>query len=250
MICDAHVHVGTPGLGDIPQEASPRFVADLLRKCGVREFLFSSLSAQFGASIGEIGQEATEVNKAFGDGAHAFLWLVGRYYDADPKLGTLDSGVWEGVKLHGKETPWVKERPRDFDRILAICEERGVPVQIHAGDDAGCRPCDILPFVMRHPRLRADIAHCRPLGDAIRCLRECPRLFADTSFMPPENYAALAAAGVADRVMFGTDYPAHVQFYEGAAENLYRNDIEGAREYGYSEAVMSGNFHRFLGEAA
>lgn len=193
-----------------------------------------------------VEREALETKDAFGAGAHAFLWLTGRYYDADPNMKALDSGIWEGVKLHERETAWVKERPRDFERILCILEEHGLPLQIHGGEDEGCRPSDLLPFFRRHPRLRADISHCRPLDDAIRALKECPWLFADTAFMPPEKYAALEVAGVNDRVMFGTDFPAHLSYYEGTPEELYRNDIEGAREYGYSEAVMSGNFRRFL----
>lgn len=246
MICDAHVHVGTPGNGDIPPEASPRFVAGMLKTCGVGEFIYSSLDAQMGAPFEVVERAAIETRDAFGPGAHAFLWLAGHYYDADPDLKALDSGIWEGLKLHEKETAWVKERPRDLERILRILEERGLPIQIHAGEDDGCRPCDLLPFFRRHPRLRADFSHCRPVADAIRALRECPWLFADTAFMPPEKYAALVAAGVADRVMFGTDFPAHLSYYEGTAGELYRNDLDGAREYGYSEAVMSGNFRRFL----
>ena len=246
MICDAHAHVGMPGNGDIPPEASPRFVANLLKTCGVGAFIFSSLDAQMGVPFEVVKRSAMETREAFGAGAHAFLWLTGRYYDADPNLKVLDSGIWKGVKLHERETPWVKERQKDFERILCLLEERAIPLQIHGGEDAGCRPCDLLPFFLEHPGLRADISHCRPLDDAIWALKECPWLFADTAFMPPENYASLVAAGVAERVMFGTDFPAHLSFYEGTAEELYRNDLEGAREYGYSEAVLSGNFHRFL----
>lgn len=250
MICDSHVHVGTPQNGEFPTEAKPRLVADLLRRCGVSEFIFSSLGAQMGVLFKDIERDAVETKEAFGVGAHAFLWMTGRYYDADPDLKALDSGIWEGVKLHERETPWVEERPKDFERILCILEERGLPIQVHAGEDDGCRPGDLVPFFRRHPGLRVDVSHCRPLDDAIRALKECPWLFADTAFMPPENYAALMAAGVAERVMFGTDFPTHVVCYEGTAEELYRNDLEGAREYGYSEAVMSGNFRRFLAGGA
>ncbi len=249
MICDAHVHVGTPGNGDIPPEASPRFVANLLKTCGVRAFIFSSLDAQMGVPFEVVKRSAMETREAFGEGAHAFLWLTGWYYDADPDLKALDNGIWEGVKLHERETAWVKGRPKDLERILCILEERGIPIQVHGGEDAGCRPSDLLPFFLKHPGLRADLSHCRPMAGTIRALQECPWLFADTAFMPPENYTALATAGVVDRVMFGTDFPAHLSFYEGTAEELYRNNLEGAREYGYSEAVMSGNFRRFIGEA-
>ena len=245
-ICDAHVHVGTPGFGDIPPEADPHFVANLFRRCRVDEFVFSSLSAQFGSPVGVLEREAVETKEAFGEGAHAFYWLAGRFYDADPDLKTLDSALWEGVKLHEKETTWVRDRPKDLDRILSLLEERGVPVQFHTGEDAGCYPHELLPFVKRHPRLRVNFAHCRPCRETIDCLKECPNLFTDTAFMPPETYPALVAAGVEDRVLFGTDYPAHVQFYEGTADELYQNDLEGAKEFGYSKSVMSDNFHRFL----
>ena len=71
-------------------------------------------------------------------------------------------------------------------------------------------------------------------------------LFTDTAFMSPENDPELVAAGVEDRVMFGTDLPLQAGFYEGTIDELNVNDLEGARKYGYSEKVMSGNFHRFL----
>ena len=248
-ICDAHVHVGTPLNGDIPPEASPRFVADLLKTCGINEFIFSSLDSQMGSPFEVVEKSAIETKAAFGPGAHAFYWLAGCFYDADSDLKALDSGIWDGVKLHEKETPWVKELPRDLDRILSLLEERDIPVQFHTGEDAGCYPHELLPFVKRHPRLRIDFAHCRPYRETIDCLKECQNLFTDTAFMPPESYPELVSAGVADRVMFGTDFPTHVTCYAGTAEELYRNDLEGAHEYGYSDAVMFSTFRRFLGKA-
>lgn len=249
MICDAHVHVGDLGDDRTAREFKPAEIAAILKAHGVSEFIFSSMNAQKGLPFEVIERDAVETKEAFGDGAHAFLWLAGRFYDADPELKALDSGIWDGVKLHEKETPWVKERPQDLDRILAILEERGIPVQFHTGEDVGCYPHELLPFVKRHPRLRVDFAHCRPCKETIDCLTDCPNLFTDTAFMPPEHYPELVAAGVEDRVMFGTDLPIQAGFYEGTLDELYANDLEGAKEYGYSEAVMSGNFHRFLGTA-
>lgn len=249
MICDAHIHVGDLGDDRTAREFKPAEIAAILKRQGVDEFIFSSMNAQKGLPFEVVQRDAVETKVAFGDGAHAFLWLAGRFYDADPAITALDSAIWEGVKLHEKETPWVKTRPRDLDRILSILEERNVPVQFHTGEDAGCFPHEILPFVKRHPRLRVDFAHCRPCKETIDCLMDCPNLFTDTAFMPPEHYPELVAAGVEDRVMFGTDLPIQAGFYEGTLDELYANDLEGAKEYGYSEAVMSGNFHRFLGTA-
>lgn len=247
MICDAHVHVGQLGDTRTKRNFPPEEIAAILKRQGVAEFIFSSMNAQAGRPFDVVERDAVETKAVFGPGAHAFYWLAGRFYDAAPEIKALDSGIWEGVKLHELETPWVKERPGDLDRILSILEERGVPVQFHTGEDKGCYPHELLPFAKRHPRLRIDFAHCRPVRETIDCLKDCPNLFTDTAFLLPEHYLELVAAGVEDRVMFGTDLPIQAGYYEGTIDELYRNDLEGAREYGYSEAVMSGNFRRFLG---
>lgn len=249
MICDAHVHVGDIGDDRTPQEFKPAEIANILKKNGVDEFIFSSMNAQKGLPFEVIERDAIETKETFGEGAHAFYWLVGRFYDADPDLRALHSGLWDGVKLHELETPWVKERPRDLDRILSLLEERDVPVQFHTGEDKGCYPHELLPFVKRHPKLRVDFAHCRPFRETINCLKECPNLFTDTAFLLPEHYPELVAAGVEDRVMFGTDLPIQAGFYEGAIADLYARDLDAAHKHGYSKAVMSDNFLRFLGKA-
>lgn len=249
MICDAHVHVGSIGDPRTPRGFGAAEITSVLRAHGVSEFIFSSLGSQTGRPFEAIVRDALETKAAFGAGAHAFCWLSGRFFDTDPELKALDGGLWEGVKLHERETPWVKERPGDLERILSILEERGMPVQFHTGEDEGCRPSEILPFVKRHPRLRADFAHCRPCGETIACLKECPNLFADTAFMSPEHYPELVAAGVEDRVMFGTDFPLLAGRAGKPFSVLYGRELGAAWRAGYPEAVMAGNFRRFLGTA-
>lgn len=246
MICDAHVHVGRVGDLRTPRKYPPAEIAGILKEHGVSEFFFSSMNSQAGLPFTRIEKDATDTIDAFGFGAHAFYWLAGRFYDADPELKALDSGIWDGVKLHELETPWVKERPNDLDRILSILEERDVPVQFHTGEDPGCYPHELLPFVKRHPRLRVDFAHCRPYVETIACLKECPNLFTDTAFMLPEHYPELVAAGVEDHVMFGTDLPIQGGYSDEPIAVLYGRELAAVRSAGYSDAVMSGNFRRFL----
>ena len=260
MICDAHIHVGryyrlvdaeTLDRSDFYYE--PKVVADVLKRCGVDDFIFSSISCQRHISIAEVEREASETQATFGHGAHPFYWVTGLFYDADPDFKILDKGLFEVVKIHELETPWVKERPRDLDRILSVLEEHDVPVQFHSGEDTGCFPHELLPFAKRHPKLRIDFAHCRPYKEMIDCLKECPNLFTDTAFMPPEHYSELVAAGVETQVLFGTDLPIQGGFYEWtdgdvakALEHFYRKELSSVCSSGYSNTVMSGNFKRYL----
>ena len=66
--------------------------------------------------------------------------------------------------------------------------------------------------------------------------------------MPTECYPDLVSAGVDGQVMFGTDLPIQGGFYEGSLEELYVDELTAAKTAGYSERVMSNNFHRFLGQ--
>ena len=230
----------------------PKVVASVLKRCGVGEFIFSSISSQRHATVAEVECEVRETQAAFGLGAHPFYWVTGPFYEADPDFKILDKGMFEGVKIHELETPWVKERPKDLERILSVLEERDVPVQFHSGEGDGCYPHELLPFVKRHPKLRVDFAHCRPCKEMIECLKECPNLFTDTAFMLPEHYPVLVSAGVERQVLFGTDLPIQAGFYPwssedaGAAlEDFYRKELDAVRAAGYSEEVMSRNFMRF-----
>ena len=256
MICDVHVHVGwyyrySAGVGERNREPhyyAPQFVSDILKSAGIDEFIFSSISCQRQLSYAAVEKEALYVVEAFGKGAHPFYWVTGAFFDADPDFKVLDSGIWEGVKIHELETPWVKTRPEDLERVLSILEERNVPVQFHTGEDEGCYPHEILPFVMRHPNLRVDFAHCRPCAETIECLKRCDNLYTDTAFMPTECYSLLISAGLEDRALFGTDLPIQGGFYDGELAKLYDNDLRAAQGAGYSEKVLHCNFKSFLNQ--
>jgi predicted TIM-barrel fold metal-dependent hydrolase len=217
-----------------------------MKSAGVSQFIFSSISCQKRVPTSVVEDEAFEMVSAFGPGAHPFFWVTKEYYEKDPNLKVLNSGIWEGVKIHELETPWVKKYPRSLNRILSLLEERDMPVQFHTGEDDGCYPREVLPFVEKHPRLRVDFAHCRPYKETVECLRRCPNLFTDTAFMPVEFYTDLIAAGVEDRVLFGTDFPIQCGFYEGALDCLYMSELEVARDAKFSAKVFCDNFHSFL----
>ena len=254
MICDAHIHIGWYYRCEFCPDTcirvehyyAPKDIASVMKSAGVSQFIFSSISCQKRVPTRVVEDEAFEMVSAFGSGAHPFFWVSKEYYDKDPNLKVLNSGIWEGVKIHELETPWVKKYPRSLNRILSLLEERDMPVQFHTGEDDGCYPREVLPFVETHPRLRVDFAHCRPYKETIECLRRCPNLFTDTAFMPVEFYTDLIAAGVEDRVLFGTDFPIQCGFFDGMINELYMCEVKTAIQAGYSEQVMEKNFWSFL----
>lgn len=254
MICDAHVHVGYyDRFGrDEPYYWSPRKVAGALARCGVGEFIVSSTNAQVdGLSRKDILREAREMRLRAGYRAHQFYWLSGRLYDEDRSLSFLDTGLFEGLKFHELETPWMQRRRNDLLRILAIAAERGIPVQFHCAPCAGCSAADLMALAERFPAVRFDFAHLKPADETIAVMERCPNVFADVSTFNAHEYEILPAIppDVRSRIMFGTDFPAlhartdaglstwlHARirgfcrhFDVGSAEHAFRSFLTGKR---------------------
>ncbi|HEY4279982.1 MAG TPA: amidohydrolase family protein [Conexibacter sp.] len=110
-------------------------------------------------------------------------------------------------------------------QALAVCEaaeDLGLPILWHQGTTfvrtAELRwalPLQIDQVAIRFPRLRIVIAHMgHPwIDDALVVVRKHPNVFADVSALHPrpwQLYNALISAleyGVADKLLFGTDWP-------------------------------------------
>ena len=87
MICDAHIHVGRfyRMMDAMTFDRSafyyePKVVADVLKRCGVDEFIFSSISCLRHVTISEIKREVHETQEASGLGAHPFCYLRCRLF--------------------------------------------------------------------------------------------------------------------------------------------------------------------------
>ena len=210
MLCDAHVHVGyfsRKGY-DKPFYYSPRRVVGVLNRCGVDEFIVSSTCAQVeGIGIKEIIREAKEVKRLAGCRAHISFWLSGRLYDEDPGMRWLDSGLFEGLKLHDGETPWMQRRQKDLRSILSVAEERGLPVIFHSGPVDGCRPVELVAMANEFPDIRFNFAYCRPMGEMAKVIADCPNVWTDTAYMALDEFPRLRDYDWHDRLMFGTDLP-------------------------------------------
>ena len=248
MICDAHIHVGyynRKGHAE-PFYYSPRRICTVLKKCGVDEFIYSSTSMQtHGIDYGDVNREMFVVQKLFGKGAHPFLWVTKRYHFA---VGTSDlrCGFYEGVKLHGLDgSQWITENADALEDVLSAAEKYDKPVMIHMGREENARPSNYLPFILRHPNLRFNLAHCRPAEEIEECMGASDNVFADISYMDPDDIPRFLNNGWADRLLWGSDFPTYSAISGRSLTRTMREDVENCNYL--SEWInFAANFRKYL----
>ena len=206
---DAHVHLGwysrkKTGL----HYYSPRRILGVLDRCGVGEFIVSSTTAQaIGATIDGVVNEAREMRRLAGKRAKIFYWLSGAFSEKDPNLAALETGLFDGIKLHELEGHWVEKRPEALRRVLRIAQERGSPVQFHSGPGEFCSSRVLARFAQEFPAVRFDFAHCRPTDEMADVVAACPNVWTDTAFMDANGMRKLSRYDWHGRLMFGSDVP-------------------------------------------
>lgn len=240
MICDAHVHMGYYSRKGYaaPYYYSPRRIFGVLKRCGVDEFIVSSTCAQIASiRIDDIVREAKEIRRLAGRKAHVFFWLSGHLYDEDPKLGWMSIGLFDGIKLHEGETPWVGERFRELRHVIEMAEERNLPIQMHAGATGVTQPRHLKVLARQFPRVRFDFAHCRPMDEMVHVVAECPNVWTDTAYWSMGWFEEVLAREWRDRLLFGTDLPVWQAREDVGLTKRYRDYVNACRRTGLFESM-------------
>lgn len=216
MICDAHIHVGYYNRygQDGPFYYSPRRVCSVLKKCGVGEFIYSSMSMQtIGIKFDDVHKEMLEARRLFGNGAHPFLWVSRGYRRVDPAASLSHLGFYEGIKLHGLEMSWIVDGDK-LEPILATAEKYKKPVMVHAGHYLNTRPV-------------------------------AQNVFVDVSCMSEIDAERFVNSAFTDRVLWGTDFPT---LAARSGESLTANMRRSIATYNrFTDRIdFAGNFHRYL----
>lgn len=243
---DAHVHVGYfPRNGkEEPFYYSPRRVLGILTRAGVDEFIFSSTNAVWNFEGDAMHREAREIIRLAGKRAHAFFWITDEYLKHNPDLLQLPE-FYEGFKLHGGETPWLK-RPRLLSRVLAIARERRFSVQIHTGekDDQTENPISgYLPYCRKFPEIKFDLAHGKPAKEVPAAVNENDNVYVDCAYCPADVVKQWLDAGAReDRILFGSDLPVQQRLFDLPLTDYLRKTIRGFS----SSKILHDNFKDFL----
>lgn len=243
MICDAHIHMGYwPKKGEWLY-CSPRRIANVMKRCGVDEWIVTSTTAQVEsvASV-DLLREMKELKRISGRRTHCFYWLTGRLYDSDRDLSFLSGDIFEGVKFHEEETAWVRERPAELDYILGRLESTGKHVMFHCGTTVGCRPRDIEPFVVKHPGIKFNLAHCP--ADLLGTMLRNQNVFTDTAFASMASVQEVVQAGLSGRLMFGSDFPIMAYRDGQGLTSTYRAAIKSVQDLEGND--FNGAFRRFV----
>jgi hypothetical protein len=150
-----------------------------------------------------------------------------------------------GVKLHPRAERFDLRHPGVAD-VLAVADERKLPVTIHSGLGIPSLGRDALALGERFPQAPLILAHLgvTDLAWIWRRLDEHPRLFFDTAWWNPADHLALFALVPPGRILLGSDAP----FGTPAAAAIVA--IRCALAVGHTgaqiEAVAGGQFERLL----
>ncbi|MBR4663307.1 MAG: hypothetical protein IKO93_05490 [Lentisphaeria bacterium] len=246
MICDAHVHVGYfPRKGrEEPFYYSPRRILGILDRACVEEFIFSSTNAVWDFTGDAMHQEAREMIRLAGKRAHAFFWVTDEYLKHDPDLSALP-GFYEGFKLHGGETPWMRH-PKLLNRVLGIARERGSRVQIHTGEkeDKDANPISgYLPYCRKFPEIKFDLAHGKPASEVPRAVNENDNVYADCAYCGWNVVRGWLDAGAREeRILFGSDIPVQQRLFDLSLTDYMRKTIRGFS----TVRILHDNFKEYL----
>jgi len=210
ILHDAHVHVGQ--FREL--YSSPEDVFAFLDSTGVSRMAVSSI----GVCEGDPEVPIREVRRIVELGKERItpvLWLTPEWAAGNGLPRLLNCGIsWRCIKVHGYFSRW-EDCPDLLESVVDLARRMRVPFLFHTGgrpeSDAGA----YLQVTKRNPDVTFILAHSRPADQAIWVMESCPNVMADTAFTPEEDVAEMIRHGLANRILWGTDYPLHNVFYEG-----------------------------------
>jgi predicted TIM-barrel fold metal-dependent hydrolase len=119
----------------------------------------------------------------------------------------LDAGA-RGIKLHPRAEQFAMHEPAVRD-LVALADERRVPVLIHAGRGIPALGRDTLELAAQHPGARLILAHgaVSDLAWMWRLLPQHPNVLVDTSWWNPADLLALFGLVAPGQILWASDSP-------------------------------------------
>ena len=213
---DFHVHIGQ--FHERYYDAADVFaaIAQVAPHCGIDAVRYSSTSScRFDENparcLEELAYAQTVAARFTGISFQPYLWYLPRYAEAGvfPEKA-LQAFDYCGCKLHPRAQQWDCTNPAHdaaLHELFALSAATGLIILLHTGTAPFEVPGRFIPYLHCHPLAHVILAHCRPVPDTIAVLRQFPHCHADTAFVLPEAIRQVRAAGLGDRLVFGSDFP-------------------------------------------
>lgn len=215
MLIDSHVHIGQ--FND--RYFSAEEISNLMTSCGVEAYMVSSTSVCGGDVLRSL-EDIKQIISIDKDKVIPCLWVIESMLDdLDVYLGQLD---WRCVKIHPLVYPsqWKPESP-ELHYLADSCQRYGLPLLIHTGYDSVSSASRYRKEIASYPSVNFILAHGRPFKEAKEMLQTFPNTYIDTSFMEIEDIANLCSVGLGKRILWGSDAPIPLLYYENLTLDKY-----------------------------
>jgi predicted TIM-barrel fold metal-dependent hydrolase len=226
-VIDAHCHVYPDKIAPLAVKGTDTFyglhshlkgtVTDLFcegHRTGVDKFIVQSLATtpHQVKSINEF------ISKCVAESGGRLIGLGTMHPESADMAGDVEHLIelgLHGVKLHADIQGFCVDDEK-CKKIYKLCENKGLPVLMHAGDKRYDRsnPNRIYPVLKEFPNLTVIAAHLGGWSvwqEAVDVLAGLENLYVDTCssfcFLSKEEAKRIIYAYGTDRVLFGTDYP-------------------------------------------
>ncbi|MCO5315216.1 MAG: amidohydrolase family protein [Solirubrobacterales bacterium] len=200
---DTHTHIGQndpDGFTQAPEE----LLGALDRADGARAITFPMCEPDgYGP--------ANDAVRAVADNSGGRLaWFCRVNPHSDPVAEArrcLDLGA-AGIKLHPRAEQFGLGQP-SVERLVALADERQVPVLIHAGRGIPALGRDTVDLASRYREAKLILAHAAvsDLAWLTPLIRDLPNLFIDTSWWNPADLLALFALVPPGQILWASDSP-------------------------------------------
>lgn len=219
-ICDCHVHFGQFRLCYYSAEMVRKQLEHIgiHRACVMPTGFFSR--KEFG--------ECLEAVKTFPEDKYdSFLWLSPRIlrWLSVEKLFKLHN--FKAIKIHYIAHPDWTYNQEKLDQVAEFAREAEVPIMFHTGDFFFCEPKVFEPICQRYPKTTFIFAHSRPVEQTIEAMLKYENIWADTAFTPIEDVKQMTDNDLADRILWGTDFPMFAG--DEDTETVYRQRVSDFR---------------------
>lgn len=222
MICDAHIHVGQ--FYDI--YTSPKQLVGFLDNVEINCFAASSTSICEG-DYDKVLNEMCQLVKLSGTRIAPVLWIIPNMFKDGGLSAFIKSGLpWRCLKIHPQLHPYEWELEGDnMKMLLKLARTKKMPILIHTGEFDFCHAGLYSQLAKNNPDVLFILAHGRPIEETVNVIKECENVYTDTAFMPIDNIVKLCKSGLADRILWGTDYPIPKYFYRRKNMKSYYDSL-------------------------